>query len=437
MRFQTQTTQKSRSRHSRSTPPASDEDGCTCVPYFDDAHNTSNNAVWNRQAHSSYPLVPWWDDLTPSVLAELSLPAFETEPATTADVVVIGGGVAGLSAALSARQAGASVLLLEREAMLGYGATGRNAGILSAGINMSLTDLDPDSEAAAFWPATTQVMLSLVQEAQNVDSMLSARLTGALSLAESASAAYRLIREVQAREAVGSRAELWTRSQVAEYTQGRLNTSSVVMAMWLPDEGQINPLTLLAHLARQARAAGVQMLGSAQVNDAQEMTAGEGNRYWQLTLASGRTIKARGLIQAVGPTTQPNARIYALSFAADLPKDFPLFWDASPYTYADYRPGNGRLNVSGGRYGKAGSTRYDASYLQRLAQGTRRWLPELAEQEPLFQWAVDLDVAADMIPNLRSVGEQTPGVAIEGLGALGILPGVILGQRAGKQIVGV
>ncbi len=433
MRSQTQKT-----RHSRSTPSASDEDGCTCVPYSDDAHKTGNDAVWNRQArssHSTHPLVPWWDDLTPSILAGLSLPAFDTQPVTSADIVVIGGGVAGLSAALSARQAGANVLLLEREAMLGYGATGRNAGILSAGVNMSLTDLDPNSEAAAFWPATTQVMLSLVQEAQNVDSILSARLTGALSLAESASAAYRLIREVQAREVVGSRAELWTRSQVEEYTQGRLDTSSVVMALWLPDEGRINPLTLLAHLARQARAAGVHMLGQAQVSNMQEMTAGESNRYWQMTLASGTTIKTRGLIQAVGPTTQANARIYALSFAVDLPDNFPLFWDASPYTYADYRPGNGRLNVSGGRYGKAGITRHDASYLQRLAQGTRRWLPELAGQEPLFQWAVDLDVAADMLPNLRPVGEQTPGVAIEGLGALGVLPGIVLGQRAGQQVV--
>jgi glycine/D-amino acid oxidase-like deaminating enzyme len=435
MRFQTQTTHDSRSRHARSTPPASDEDGCTCVPYSDDAQNAGSDVVRNDHPLPSHPPVPWWDDLTPATIAELSLPAFVEQPVTATDVVVIGGGVTGLSAALSARQAGAEVLLLEREAMLGYGATGRNAGILSAGINMSLVDLDLDSEAAAFWPATTQMLLALVKEAQPPDSLLSARLTGALSLAESSSAAYRLIREVQAREELGLRAELWTRSQVAQYTQGRLNTSSVVMAMWLPDEGRINPLTLLAHLARQARAAGVRLLGQAQVSEVQEISR-EGSHYWQLVLSQGTTIKTRGLIQSVGPTTRPNARIYALSFAVDLPDDFPLFWDAFPYTYADYRPGNGRLNVSGGRYGKAGMTRHDRTYFQRLIEGTQRWLPELVGQEPLFQWAVDLDVSADMIPHLRPIGEHLPGLAIEGLGALGVLPGIILGQRAGQTIVG-
>jgi len=60
------------------------------------------------------------------------------------------------------------------------------------------------------------------------------------------------------------------------------------------------------------------------------------------------TICARGLIRAVGPTIEANARIYALAFANDLPETFPLFWDASPYMYADYRPGNGTASPSVG-----------------------------------------------------------------------------------------
>mgnify|MGYP001306990991 CR=1 FL=1 len=155
---------------------------------------------------------------------------------------------------------------------------------------------------------------------------------------------------------------------------------------------------------------------------------------WQIQLTNGRTIGARGLIQAVGPTAQPNARIYALAFAADLSDDFPLFWDAAPYTYADYRPGNDRLTVSGGRYGKVGATRRDASYYQRLADGARHWLPELQNQEPRYTWAVDLAVSADMIPTLRPFDTTAPGYAIEGLGALGVLPGVVLAERAGEQI---
>ncbi len=407
-------TSRPRSRRSRAIPRTVDEDGST----------TTLKRVSS---------VPWWGDLDPAAAVELQLPPFAAVAPDTADVVVIGGGVAGLSAALSARKAGAQVVLLERETMLGYGATGRNAGILSAGVNMSILDLPPESPEAALWPETTRLLLSLAEEARRPDSILSARLTGAISLAESATAAYHLVREVQGRTQAGLHAELWTPQQVEEYTQGRLNTASVMLAMWLPDEGRIHPLTLLAHLARQARAAGVQMVGQAQVAAYQEEET-VGRHGWRITLADGNTIKTAGLISSVGPTVQANARIYALAFAADLPDNFPLFWDASPYTYADYRPGNGRLSVSGGRYGKAGVMRHDATYYNRLADGARNWLPELAGLEPLFEWAVDLAVTAETVPGLRALGQTTPSFAIEGLGALGVLPGMLLGQRAGQQI---
>jgi len=394
-------------------------------------HCLPQNTVQLQTSHDRYlsETIPWWQDLSAEVRAELQLPPAEDLSRRAVDVVVIGGGVAGLSAALGARSEGAEVLLLEATPGLGRGATGRNAGILSAGVNMGIADLDPEGPEARFWPETTKVLLDLVAEARRKGSLLQARLTGALNLAESANAARAITREARAREALGVRAELWTADQVAEHTAGRLNTGTVVKAMWLPDEGRIQPLTLLAHLAHQARTAGIQMVGNAQVASYIETAAG-----WQIILASGATIETQGLMRAVGPTSQPNARIYALAFELDLPDDFPLFWDASPYTYADYRAGSGRLTVSGGRYAKNGGSKHEETYYQRLAAGARRWLPELTRQQPRYQWGVDLDVTASMVPNLRVLGTQAPGLAIEGLGALGVLPGIVLGQRGGKLI---
>ncbi|HCK54313.1 MAG TPA: sarcosine oxidase subunit beta, partial [Planctomycetaceae bacterium] len=46
----------------------------------------------------------------------------------TSDIVIIGGGVAGLSTAMQLASRGASVTLLERE-QLGNGSTGRAAGL--------------------------------------------------------------------------------------------------------------------------------------------------------------------------------------------------------------------------------------------------------------------------------------------------------------------
>src|SRR5439155_3367702 len=206
----------------------------------------------------------------------------------------------------------------------------------SAGINMGIADLPAESPDAAFWPETTRLLLSLVEEAAQPRSILFARLTGAISLAENSRAARNLAREARARTAAGLRAEMWTPAQVMEATQGRLNVQSVVSALWLPDEGRIHPLTLLAHLAKQARAAGVHFAGQANVSTYEEVSEEADGSHWRITLTNGMVLRAKGLISAVGPTSKPTARIFALAFAADLPDNFPLFWDASPYTYADF-----------------------------------------------------------------------------------------------------
>ncbi|MDQ6662206.1 MAG: FAD-binding oxidoreductase, partial [Chloroflexota bacterium] len=394
-------------------------------------HSPSNPHISDQLDNHIQQIIPWWSDLSPAAREELVLSTLYALPTHTMDVIVIGAGVAGLSAALGARAAGAEVIVLETEPLLGYGATGRNAGILSSGVNMNITELPSDSPGLAFWPETHKALLSLIEEARQPDTLLSASLTGAISLARSKNAAHKQEREARIRQSLGLRAELWTAAQAAEQTQGRLNTEGVEGTLWLPDEGRIHPLTLLAHLAKKARAAGVVMFGQAHVTTSQEIQS-RAHSYWQLTLADGQTISAHSIIRTVGPTVEPNARIYALAFDIDLPDTFPLFWDASPYTYADFRPGNGRLGVSGGRYGKAGVTKKDRIYHQKLADMARHWLPELQRQEPSHTWAVDLEVTANMIPTMRSIGKKAYGVEIVGLGSLGVLPGIVLGRRAGN-----
>ena len=391
------------------------------------------------RVHALQRLIPWWQDIEPAVYAELSLPTLKEAAMSPVDVVIIGGGVAGLSVALAIKERDETlrVLVLEQAEMLGYGATGRNAGIFTPGMNMAMADIEPGSPALDFYPATTAIFHRLIDEAQKSDTLLAARKTGAINMATSKRAAHKLERETRLRLESNLRAELWTPAQVNEATHGRLDTKSVVCAMWLPDEGRIQPLTLLAYMARQARETyHVQIAGSARVASYEAVKRQSQGSVWQVTLVDGTIVQARALVQCVGPTVEANARIYALAFQADFPDDFPLFWDASPYTYADYRPGNGRLGVSGGRYGKAGVTNNDTSYYRRLADATRRWVPELRGTNPTHRWAVDLYVTADLVPAVRRLEEGVPGVAIEGLGAHGVLPSMVLAQQAADYLVG-
>ena len=355
------------------------------------------------------------------------------------DVVVIGGGVAGLSAALAikVRDAALSVLVLEQAEMLGYGATGRNAGIFTPGINMAMSEIEPGSPALDFYPATTALFHELIEEGQKDGALLSVRKTGAINMATSRRAAQKLERETQLRTQAGLRAELWTPAQVDHATRGRLCTQAVVSAMWLPEERRIQPLSLMAHLAQRASVAyRVHIVGQGRVTGYEGVKRQGRTGHWQVRLADGPALQARALVACVGPTVEANARIYALAFKAEFPDDFPLFWDASPYTYADYRPGNGRLGVSGGRYGKAGVTKNDSAYYRRLADATRRWVPELRGADPTHRWAVDLYVTAELVPAVRVLEGGAPGVAIEGLGAHGVLPGMVLARQAAEYVVG-
>ncbi len=389
--------------------------------------------------HALQPPVPWWQDLDPIVYAALQLPLLSEAMLSPVDVVIIGGGVAGLSVALAIKERDASmrVMVLEQAEMLGYGATGQNAGIFTPGINMAMSEIDPGSPALDFYPATTALFHELLEEGRKEDTLLSVRKTGAINMATSGRAAQKLERETRLRAQAGLRAALWTPAQVDEATRGRLDTKPVVSAMWLPDEGRIQPLTLLAYLARRAREAyQIQIVGKARVITYEARKNSGRTSRWHITLADGFTLQAGALVSCVGPTVEANARIYALAFKADFPEDFPLFWDASPYTYADYRPGNGRLGVSGGRYGKAGVTKNDSAFYRRLADATRRWLPELRGTNPTHRWAVDLYVAAELIPAMHTLEGDAPGISIEGLGAHGVLPSMVLARQSADYLVG-
>src|SRR5581483_4599916 len=124
-------------------------------------HSLPQNTAQLQTSYDDYlqQYIPWWHDISAQVHAELALEPVSGWRRQRVDIVVVGGGVAGLSAALSARRAGAKALLLEATEGLGRGATGRNAGILSAGVNMGIADLDPAGPEVRFWPETTKMLL--------------------------------------------------------------------------------------------------------------------------------------------------------------------------------------------------------------------------------------------------------------------------------------
>ena len=203
-------------------------------------------------------VIPWWSDLSGPARQALSLTSFAAEAANKSsdlvyDFIVIGAGIAGLAASAHAAMLGYSVLCLEAGPVVGLGATGRNAGILCAGINMPISLAPPHSANGDLWLATARALEETAQWASRADSLIEVQQRGGLGLASSKTAVQRLAQEARQRTAAGLSAHMLGVAEVAAMTGGRLDLTGVMAAICYPREGSVQPLTLLAELASQAK----------------------------------------------------------------------------------------------------------------------------------------------------------------------------------------
>ncbi len=388
--------------------------------------------IFNPQTESDVPASMkgvWFDTASDRIINSLRLANLGSGSKIETDVVVIGAGVSGLSASHAAADAGLGVILVERGPFAASGASGKNAGIVCMGANMHLSELSDDSYNW-LWTETTALAMDLYERSLASGSFVSARMVGSLSLALNSDDSESLHKEVEARKALGLPADLLGVDEIRKKTFNRLALEGVQSALWLPQEGRCHPWSLCAQLAEEARTAGAKLYGNATVSNIQEI-----NGTWLVRLEDGTEISAKALIRCVGPTVHPNERIYALAFAIDLPEMFPIFQDAAPFTYYDFRASDGHVVCTGGPYAKAGQQDVDKDHLKEMAKRVQAWLPELAGKEPKYTWAVDLKVAPKMVPHLEKLGQVAPGSSIEGLGALGVLPGILLGRKAALNLV--
>jgi gamma-glutamylputrescine oxidase len=200
-----------------------------------------------------------------SVTANPFAPAPSLEGETQADVLVIGGGYTGLNAALSARERGYSVILLEA-GRIGWGASGRNGGQMIPGWRKGVAELaaryGADAARRLFDLALEARALTLQRIARHgiaCDLVLNGHLTAA---AKPADLSWMRAEAEMLAERMG-----YPQARVLSREEARERLDSPQFHGGLLDEGggHLHPLNYALGLADAARAAGVQLHEHARV----------------------------------------------------------------------------------------------------------------------------------------------------------------------------
>ncbi|MGP6089725.1 FAD-dependent oxidoreductase [Antarctobacter jejuensis] len=231
-----------------------------------------------------------------------------TDPLTQAraDLVVIGGGITGISAALYAARAGARVSVLER-GWLNAEASGGNAGSLHlqllswdfgqkavGGGDLQLRTLPLQQESIALWRDLERTL--------NADFEMAT--TGGLMVAETEAQIPFLEQKARSEARVGITTEVIGPDRLRQIAPSI--SDRMIAAAWCPGEGKINPLAASLALIAEARRMGVHFEEQAPVS----AIARDGDDYAMQT-ARGTVTAPRVLVAAGGWSAQLGAMLGA------------------------------------------------------------------------------------------------------------------------------
>jgi glycine/D-amino acid oxidase-like deaminating enzyme len=383
------------------------------------------------------PVGSIWEAISPP------LPPFAPlEGAARADVVIVGAGFLGLSAALHAAEAGMDVVLLESH-QPGFGASGRNTGFVVPSLK---TSLGPAEVTAAMGADHADRLLRLVAssgravfgliEKHGID--CGAVQNGWLQPAHSRQAERMLESRLPRLLAAGVDVELLDKAAMDR----RTGIPGLHGGLRVTSGGQITPLAYARGLARAAAAAGVRIHGDSPVTALKP--EGDG---WRVTTATGHVVAPRvlmttnALIGSLLPSLRASiipARVFQIATQV-LPEDVrrTLLPDNAPvadtrrHTFAVRWSPDWRL-VTGGmvlplprRMDLARRT--FRNRLQRLIPG----LPELRAE---YAWTGVIAGTLDFLPRMMRLA---PGLdAAIGCSGRGVALTTALGRELGPWLAG-
>ena len=355
------------------------------------------------------------------------------------DLVIVGGGFTGCSAALEAARSGASVALLEADT-IGHGGSGRNVGLVNAGLWLT-----PDRITAQMGEeAGTRLIESLAASPDEVferiadhDIACEATRNGTLHLAHSPKGLEELESRFRQGNRIGASLQLLDREETARRTGSR----AFFGALLNPRAGTIQPLGYCRGLARAARSAGA---GIFERSGADRLSH-DGTEW--LVESHGHTVRAprlllatNGYVGALPGAPKPAFVPFHYCQFATAPLDEAQrariipggegCWDTALVMSSFRMDRAGRLVVgSVGNLHGPGAAVHRSWAARKLAEV----YPELAGARFEHEWDGRIAMTSDHIPKIVDIGPG--GLSVFGYSGRGIGPGTVFGHRAARALL--
>ncbi len=355
------------------------------------------------------------------------------------DICIVGGGFTGLSAALHAAEAGASVCVLEASEP-GWGASGRNGGQVIPGFKW-----DPDEIVAHFGAEAGERLVKFAGDAPDVVFDLINR--HAIRCSAERTGWLQGVHNMGALPAVEARMNQWhERGAPVSLVRGDdarnlIGSPAYVAALVEPRGGRLNPLSYARGLARAAQAAGavisphsavtslVRQGGSWRAGTAQASvvadkvllaTNGYTDGLWQRLAQT--IIPVSSFIVATQPLSQNLRR-------SILPEGHVISDTRRLLTYSRLDP-EGRLVV-----GARGKWRdpMGADEFSHVVKTLHDLFPQVGDfGEPAFYWSGRIAITPDY---MLHVHEPEPGLTmLLGYSGRGVAMASAMGAAAGRYL---
>jgi sarcosine oxidase subunit beta len=348
----------------------------------------------------------------------------------SAEVVIVGGGIQGISLAYHLTTLGCTDVCLLEMNTLGSGSSGRSAAIIGYTL-----------QAEACLPLTRCSFAALDRFEEELGASPEYQPIGCLLLAGSQGAP-ELRRRWAVLRRLGVRSTLVDRQEIERLTPG-LNLEDIEVGLYNPDSGNIDPHSIMMAYARQARRQGVEFVEGVRATGLQI----DGDRVLGVHTTDG-TIATRCVVNAAGF----GARRVATWAGQDLPitnlkrhifftQPVPVYDRLIPFTYEVEvewymrREGPGMLVGMGAVESDEEDPQVDWAFLDVIGQHSMHRAPALAEAGIQSGWAGLRPVTPDEEPILGPVPHLRGYYNDCGWGGQGVMHAPAAGVALAEWIV--